>query len=165
MTPQVIWHLFQPTLDGYGYEVADCGLLSADLAAGIHRAKGAKRLSAHIGNWLIEEQDKRLLLAARDASLRGRRDYATMAILLSCGLQREELTALRIEDLQQREEHWVIADPISKGGHMRTIPVSNWVKVGIDKWPASAGIAHGSLLRSINKAGRIWDNGFSPKVI
>jgi hypothetical protein len=33
------------------------------------------------------------------------------------------LTALRIEDLQQREEHWVIADLIGKGGHMRTIPV------------------------------------------
>ena len=77
----------------------------------------------HVGNWLTAEQGKRLLLAVDDTSLRGKRDYATLAILLGCGLRRAELTALRIEDLQQREEHWVIADLVGKGGHMRTIPV------------------------------------------
>jgi hypothetical protein len=30
------------------------------------------------------------------------------------------LTALRVEDIQQREEHWVIADLIGKGGHIST---------------------------------------------
>jgi integrase len=39
------------------------------------------------------------------------------------------------------------------------------VKAGIDVWMAAAGITTGILLRSINKAGRIWENGFSPKVI
>jgi hypothetical protein len=67
--------------------------------------------------------------------------------------------------LQQREEHWVIADLVGKGGHVRTIPVPNWVKAGVDNWVAAAGITTGPLLRSINKAGRIWGNGFSPKVI
>lgn len=33
------------------YEAADCGLLSADLAAGIRRVKGAKRLGVPVGNW------------------------------------------------------------------------------------------------------------------
>jgi hypothetical protein len=33
------------------YEAADCGLLSADLAAGIRRVKGARRLGVRIGNW------------------------------------------------------------------------------------------------------------------
>ncbi len=37
------------------YEAADCGLLSADLAAGIRRVKGAKRLGAPVGNWLRAE--------------------------------------------------------------------------------------------------------------
>jgi hypothetical protein len=32
------------------YEAADCGLLSADLAAGIGRVKGAKRLGVPVGN-------------------------------------------------------------------------------------------------------------------
>ena len=34
------------------YEAADSGLLSPELAAGIARVKGAKRLSVRIGNWL-----------------------------------------------------------------------------------------------------------------
>src|SRR5665213_1241804 len=90
------------------YEAADCGLLSADLAAGIRRVKGAKRLGIPVGNWLTAEQGKRLLSTAYRVrvSLRGKRDYATMAILLGCGLRRAELTALRVEDIQQREEHW-----------------------------------------------------------
>jgi integrase len=88
-----------------------------------------------------------------------------LAVLLGCGLRRAELTGLRIEDLQLREEHWVIADLVGKGGHVRTIPVPDWVKAGVDNWVAAAGITTGPLLRSINKAGRIWGNGFSPKVI
>jgi site-specific recombinase XerD len=51
------------------YEAADCGLLSADLAAGIRRVKGAKRLGVPVGNWLTAEQGKRLLLTANSASL------------------------------------------------------------------------------------------------
>jgi integrase len=136
------------------YEAADCGLLSADLAAGIRRVKGAKRLGMPVGNWLSAEQGKRLLRTVDVGSL-----------LLGCGLRRAELTALRVEDIQQREEHWVIADLIGKGGHIRTVPVPDWVKAGIDAWMAASGIVGGILLRSINKAGRVWGCGFSPKVI
>ena len=153
------------TVRRLAYEAADCGLLSADLAAGIRRVKGAKRLGVPVGNWLSAEQGKRLLLTPDGTSLRGKRDYATLAILLGCGLRRAELTALRVEDIQQREEHWVIADLVGKGGHIRTIPIPDWVKAGIDVWMTAAGITTGTLLRSINKAGRIWGNGFSPKVI
>jgi site-specific recombinase XerD len=146
------------------YEAADCGLLSADLAAGIRRVKGAKRLGIPVGNWLSAEQGKRLLRTVDVGTLRGKRDYARLAILLGCGLRRAELTALRVEDIQQREEHWVIADLIGKGGHIRTIPVPDWVKAGIDAWMASSGIAGGILLRSINKAGRIWGAASVPRL-
>jgi integrase len=145
------------------YEAADCGLLSADLAAGIRRVKGAKRLGVPVGNWLSAEQGKRLLLTTDGMSLRGKRDYATLAILLGCGLRRAELTALRVEDIQQREEHWVIADLVGKGGHIRTIPVPDWVKAGIDVWMTAAGITTGTLFRSINEAGRIWGKWIQPE--
>src|SRR5487761_930646 len=78
------------------YEAADCGLLSADLAAGIRRVKGAKRLGVPVGNRLTTEQGKRLLLTADSTSLRVKCDYATLAILPGCGLRRAELTALRV---------------------------------------------------------------------
>jgi hypothetical protein len=37
-------------------EAADCGLPSADLAAGIRRVKGVKKLGMRLGNWLTAEQ-------------------------------------------------------------------------------------------------------------
>jgi hypothetical protein len=52
-----------------------------------------------------------------------------------------------------------------KGGHIRTIPVPEWVKKTVDSWTLRAGINAGPLMRSINKAGRIWGHGFTPKVI
>src|SRR5712692_4745269 len=35
------------------YEAADTGLLSPELAAGIRRVKGARRLGVRVGNWLM----------------------------------------------------------------------------------------------------------------
>src|SRR5918995_122459 len=43
------------------YEAADAGLLSPDLAAGIRRVKGVKKLGLRLGNWLTADQGKRLL--------------------------------------------------------------------------------------------------------
>src|SRR5450759_1987511 len=40
------------------YEASDTGLLSPDLAAGIRRVKGAKRLGVRIGNWLSIDEAK-----------------------------------------------------------------------------------------------------------
>jgi len=72
---------------------------------------------------------------------------------------------LRLENLQLREGHWVIADLRGKSGHIRTIPVPEWVKEVLDSWTLGDGIIAGPLLRSINKAVRIWGHGFTPKVI
>ena len=146
------------------YEAADCGLLSADLAAGIRRVKGAKRLGMPVGNWLSAEQGKRLLRtvdvgqSSRQARLTPHSPSSWVAV---CGAP--NLTALRVEDIQQREEHWVIADLIGKGGHIRTIPVPDWVKAGSMRGWTASGIADGILLRSINKAGRVWGAASVPK--
>jgi len=110
------------------YEAADAGLLSPDLAAGIRRVKGAKKFGVRIGNWLIAAQARRLLEVFDRRTLRGIRDYAMVAVLLGCGLRRAELAALNVHDLQQREEHWVFADLIGKGGHVRTVPVPFWIE-------------------------------------
>jgi integrase len=118
-----------------------------------------------VGNWLTAEQGKRLLLTADSPSLRGKRDYATLAILLGCGLRRAELTALRVEDIQQREEHWVIADLVGKGGHIRTIPVPDWVKAGIDVWTGASGIYERHSPSFYQQGWQNLGSGFSPKVI
>jgi hypothetical protein len=42
------------------YEAADCGMLSADLAAGIRRVKGVRKLGVRLGNWLSADQGQSL---------------------------------------------------------------------------------------------------------
>src|SRR3979490_2446068 len=100
------------------YEASDTGLLSPELAAGIRRVRGAKRLGVRIGNWLTVEQSGPLLRESPSDSLRGKRDRAILALLIGCGLRRAELAALETDDFQVREEHWVIADLIGKGKHI-----------------------------------------------
>src|SRR5208283_279270 len=66
------------------FEAADTGLLSPELAAGIRRVKGAKRLGIRIGNWLTVEQSRTLLAEPAGDSLRGKRDRAILALLTQC---------------------------------------------------------------------------------
>jgi integrase len=147
------------------YEAADSGLLSPELAAGIRRVKGVRRIGVRIGNWLTAEQSKRLLAGADRESLRGKRNYAMLAMLIGCGLRRGELLALRVDSIQLREEHWVIADLLGKAGHIRTVPIPAWVKAAINEWKNAGGITEGPLFRSINKTGRVWGTGMTPKVL
>jgi integrase len=147
------------------YEAADAGLLSPELAAGIRRVKGMRRIGVRLGNWLTPEQGRRLLESATPSTARELRDHAMVAMLIGCGLRRAELLALSLESIQRREEHWVIADLVGKGGHVRTVPIPTWVKRTVDAWTAAAAISHGRVFRAINKAGRVWGDGMSPKVL
>ena len=146
------------------YEAADSGLLSPELAAGIRRVKGVRRLGVRLGNWLTPEQGKRLLEGFDLETILGKRDRAMVAVLLGCGLRRDELLALIVKAIQQREEHWVIAELNGKGGHVRTVPIPNCVKAAIDGWTAAAGISGGRLFRAINKTGQVWGEGMTSKV-
>jgi integrase len=147
------------------YEAADAGLLSPELAAGIRRVKGVRRLGVRVGNWLTADQGRRLLDTPTLDTLREQRNRAMLAMLIGCGLRRGELLALTMEAIQQREERWVIADVNGKAGHIRTVPVPSWVKATVDRWTSSAGIADGRVFRAINKMGKVWGDGMTPKVI
>src|ERR1039458_4923005 len=114
-------------IDGY--------LPSPELAAGIKGVKGVKQLGVRIGNWLTAEQGRALMDAPLGQTLRGKRDRAMLGVLLGCGLRRSELVHLKVEDVQQRENHWAIVDLVGKGGHVRTIPVPGWVKNRMDDRP------------------------------
>jgi site-specific recombinase XerD len=147
------------------YEAADTGLLSPELAAGIARVKGAKRLGVRIGNWLTVEQGKTLLQTSCSDTVRGKRDHAILSVLLGCGLRRAELVTVRIEDLQIREDHWVIADLIGKSRHVRTVPMPTWVKRLVDEWIMKADITTGNIFRKVSKKGAVSEMGITPKAI
>jgi site-specific recombinase XerC len=46
-------------------------------------------------------------------------DGAMLALLLGSGLRRSEVVGLRLDQLQLREDHWVIVDLVGKGGRVR----------------------------------------------
>ena len=125
------------------YEASDSGLLSPELAAGIHRVKGVRKLGSRLGNWLTAGEAAALWQLPDGQTLTGKRNRAILAILLGCGLRRRELAELTLESLQRREERWAIVDIVGKGRHIRTVPVPNWVKETLDGWLTAAGIESG----------------------
>jgi integrase len=147
------------------YEAADSGLLSPELAAGIRRVKGVRRIGVRLGDWLSAEQGRSLLSKSQGDSLRSKRNYAILALLIGCGLRRGEVLALTVDSIQLREEHWLIADLRGKAGHIRTVPIPLWVIEAIDRWTQASGIKEGCLFRAINKSGQIWGHGMTPKVL
>src|SRR5437762_844507 len=167
ITEFVEWYCSEPrsAVRRIAYEAADSDLLSSELAAGIRRVKGVRRLGMRVGNWLTAEQGKRLLNATSADTLRSKRNRAMLSLLIGCGLRRAELLGLMVNSIQLREEHWVIADLVGKGGHIRTVPIPLWVKRSVDSWTESAHITTGRVFRAINKAGRIWGDGMTPKVL
>src|SRR3984957_11290129 len=147
------------------YEAADTGLLSPDLAAGIRRVKGAKKLGCRLGNWLTAEEARTLWQLPDPTILKGKRDRAILAVLLGCGLRRRELTELSLKHLQRREDHWAIGDLIGKGGHVRTVPMPDWVKQTIDLWLLASSVADGRLFRRVCRTGSIWGDEMTEKVV
>jgi integrase len=131
-----------------------------------HRpSQGIRRIGVRRGNWLTADQGRSLLLNSQGDSLRSRRNYAILALLIGCGLRRGELLALTAGSIQLREDHWVIADLHGKAGHIRTVPIPVWVKEALNQWTQASGIKDGCLFRAINKSGQIWGHGMTPKVL
>ena len=131
------------------------GLLSSEEASNLTDVPNVRQRGTRLGNWLTKEQARELLQTPDRSTLKGKRDYAILALLVGCALRRRELANLTVEEIQQRENRWVIADLRGKGGRIRTVAVPVWVKQGINAWQTAAGIEEGPLLRSVNKVGKV----------
>jgi len=83
--------------------------LSPELAAGIRRVKGMRRIGVRLGNWLTPEQSRRLLERVTPSTAR---QQAMIAMLIGCGLHRAELLDLHRESIQQREDHALALDSV-----------------------------------------------------
>ncbi len=97
--------------------------------------------------------------------MKGKRDRAILATLLGCGLRRREHIALTFDHIQRREDHWAIVDLVGKGGHIRTVPMPDWVKQTIDDWLAIAQIAQGKIFRCVCRKGTVWGTEITEKVV
>src|ERR1700722_9427006 len=136
-------------------EAADNGLVAPDLAAGIGRVKGIKNEGVRTGNWLTARQAEQLINSPDVTKLKGKRARGLLAVLIGCGLRREETARLTFEHIQQRDGRWVIVDMRGKGGRVRTVPMPAWTKAAIDDWTMATGCSSGRVFRPINKGGRL----------
>jgi len=127
------------------------GLLDPAAGQGIRDVRGAKVQGTCTGNWLTKAQAEKLINSPDTNTLKGRRDRAMLAVMIGCGLRREEVAQLRLQDVQQRDGRWCIVDIRGKHGRVRSVPMPSWAKVAIDAWTATAEISEGALFRGVNK--------------
>ncbi len=118
-----------------------------------------------MGNWLSAEQGMAILGNVQRDTLRGKRDAAILAMLLGCGLRRSELACLELDQVQQRDQRWVIVDLVGKGSRIRTVPIPLWVKNYLDEWTTAARINGGRVLRPVRKNGDVCGRRLTQNVI
>ena len=121
------------------------GMIGQEEAANLTDIPNIRQKGTRLGNWLTREQAKELLAVPDRSTLKGKRDYLILALLVGCALRRNELAELEVETIQQREGRWVLADLEGKGRRIRTVVVPIRVKPGIEAWTAAAGIDKGRL--------------------
>ena len=147
-----------------------------ELAAGIARVRGVPQHGVRVGNWLTKEQAEALLAAPDTSTLKGTRDRALLALLLGCGLRRNELATLSFGDIQQRDGRWAIVDLKGKHGRIRTVPMPGWAQVAVDVWrqaltrgEGKSGLGEapggGRIARAVNKAGNVASQTLTPRAV
>jgi integrase len=131
------------------------GMIGQEEAASLTDIPNIRQKGNRLGNWLTREQAKELLAVPDRSTLKGKRDYVILALLVGFALRRNELAELDVETIQQRDGRWVLADLEGKGRRIRTVAIPIWVKQSINAWMTAAGIEDGRLLRSVSKSGRV----------
>jgi integrase len=136
-------------------EARCAGMIGQDEAGSLTDIPNIRQQGTRLGNWLTREQARELLAVPDRSTLKGKRDYAILALLVGCALRRNELAELDVATIQQREGRWVLPDLEGKGRRFRTVAIPIWVKQGINAWMTAAGIEDGRLLRSVSKSGKV----------
>jgi site-specific recombinase XerD len=139
-------------------EAADNGCLDPHTAAAVGRVKALPMRGVRAGNWLTAEQAWQLLCAPDTETLKGKRDRALLAVLIGCGLRRQELSNLQLSDLDQRDGRWVVPELKGKGNRIRLVPVPAWVKEALDLWTTSGNIGERKIFRSVTKSGDVGES-------
>jgi site-specific recombinase XerD len=136
-------------------EAVYAGLLDAAVAQGICDVKGVKQQGVRTGNWLTKRQAEELLAKPDSTTIKGKRDRAILALLIGCGLRREEVSQLTCAHLRQRDGRWCVVDLVGKHGRIRTVPMPPWTQAAIEDWNAVAGVTDGFLFRGVNKGDHV----------
>jgi len=134
---------------------AAAGFLDRETAEDAARVENVRTFGVRAGNWLTPEQAGALLLAPDESTLKGKRDRTLLAFLVGCGLRREEVIRLNVEDVQLRDDRWVIPNLVGKKKRVRLVPIPSWVKERLDEWTTSGEISENRIFRAVRKNGTV----------
>ncbi|HME00312.1 MAG TPA: site-specific integrase [Terriglobia bacterium] len=146
-------------------KAADQGLVNSREAMAIARIQGPSARGVRTGNSLTAEQSEDLINAPDPSSVRGKRDRALLALLVGCALRRGELVGLTIEDVQPRDQRWVLLDLKGVHGRHRTVALPIWVKQALDTWLQSSRISEGPIFRAVDRDGKVSDRPISQQTV
>lgn len=149
----------------FANEAADNEFIPESAAQAINRIKNIRIEGKKLGNWLDRAQAQAMLRAPDQETVKGKRDRAILAVMLGCGLRREEVVSLTVDHIQQRAGRWVILDLHGKHNRTRTVPLSGWVKALIDEYTKAAGVTKGVLFRRIRRGDTVQPTGMQAQAV
>ena len=134
-------------------EAADNGLMAPEQAAGISRAKGAKRNGVRLGHWLTAEQAAKLLAAPDLDTTKGIRDRAVIALLIGAGLRRSEVAGLERRTDPASGRSMAHRRPDRQTGTDPERADPSWAHDAVTALAAAAGVTTGALFRRVTRHG------------
>jgi site-specific recombinase XerD len=150
----------------YTRHTANRGLLAKEDAAEILAVRGIrKKTILSEGQSLDVQEAESLLNAPNPDTKKGKRDRALLAILLGCGLKRNEIVQSKVEDIRRMGGRWVLSQVVGGHGRVRTVPLPSWVKRALDRWLKASKIRSGVIFRALNRDGTLRDRGLSAPMV
>jgi site-specific recombinase XerD len=150
----------------FAQQAAEEDLLGKQDAAEILRVHGTKKkenVSERYSLSIAEAQT--LLNAPSSRTSKGKRDRAMLALLLGCGLRRNEVVHSKVESIMPQEGRWVLAHVFNPRGRERTVPLPNWVKQALDGWLKASKIRSGAIFRVVGRDGSVLGRVLSAPMI
>ena len=115
-------------------EAAELAWIEQSAAAQIGRIKARRITGIRSGKWLTRDQAQRLLQAPDRTTVTGRRDSVVLALLLGCGLRRDEAVRLGTAQCIAMDGRMVLRNVEGKGDRIRSVSVPRWAQTTIENW-------------------------------
>jgi integrase len=142
-----------------------------EVAAGLSRVKMPRaETGQRTGTWLTVEEVKHILRGARHSAktpAAAARNSAVIALLVICGLRRDEITRIQWGDLQKQGRNPIIGVH-GKGSKLRQIKLTNAVADAIEAWRAyhpDGDVDSAVMFTRIMKNGRVTTQSITDKAV
>ena len=127
------------------------GVLPATQVVAIQRIKGTPKVAAP--THLLTAREAEGLMNTPASTIKGQRDRALLALLVACGLRRNEIVRLSVDDLKRQPRGWGLVSVIGLHQQGRIVPLPPWVRRALDKWLTVSRLTEGPMFPAVERHG------------